>query len=62
MLSDFNPVGQTAKNYGVLIDGRNIANRVVVVVGKDGNVAWIQPSEKITELLDYDPVFACDKG
>lgn len=61
ILSDFNPHGATAENYGVLIPGRGIANRVVVVVGKNGNIAWVQPAEKITEMPDYDPVFACSK-
>jgi peroxiredoxin len=62
VLSDFFPLGDTARKYGVVIEPRGIANRVVVVVGKDGKVAWIQPSEKITELPDYDPVMACAKG
>lgn len=62
VLSDFNPQGATAKDYGVLIEGRGIANRVVIVVGKDGKIAWIQPSEKIVNLPDYDPVLACAKG
>lgn len=62
VLSDAFPQGATAKDYGVLIEARGIANRVVIVVGKDGKVAWIQPSEKIVELPDYDPVLACSKG
>jgi peroxiredoxin len=62
ILSDFNPQGDTARKYGVLIEGYGIANRVVVVVGKDGRVAWIQPSEKIVSLPDYDPVLSCSKG
>ncbi len=61
ILSDFNPHGVTAKAYGVLIEQRGTANRVVIVVGKDGKVAWIQPAEKITEMPDYDPVMACSK-
>jgi mycoredoxin-dependent peroxiredoxin len=61
VLSDSFPQGGTAKDYGVLIEARGIANRVVIVVGKDGKVAWIQPSEKIVELPDYDPVLACSK-
>lgn len=61
LLSDFNPHGATARDYGVLIESRGIANRVVVVVGKDGKVAWIQPSEKIGEIPDYDPVMSCSK-
>ena len=61
VLSDFNPQGGVAKAYGVLIEGRGVANRVVVVVGKNGRVAWIQPSAKIVELPDYDPVLSCSK-
>jgi peroxiredoxin (alkyl hydroperoxide reductase subunit C) len=59
VLSDANPQGEVAREYGVLIEGRGLANRVVVVVDKDGKVAYIQPSAKITELPDYDPVLAC---
>ena len=62
ILSDFFPLGATAKSYGVAIEPRMIANRVVIVVGKDGKVAWIQPVEKLTDMPDYDPVMACSKG
>jgi peroxiredoxin (alkyl hydroperoxide reductase subunit C) len=61
VLSDFSPQGDTARKYGVLIEPRGVANRVVIVVGKDGKVAWIQPTEKITDIPDYDPVMACSK-
>ena len=61
ILSDFYPQGATAKNYGVLIEPRGVANRVVFVVGKDGRVAWVQPSVKISEVPDYDPVMSCSK-
>jgi peroxiredoxin len=61
VLSDFFPLGDTARKYGVVIEPRGIANRVVIVVGKDGKVAWIQRTEKITDIPDYDPVMACSK-
>jgi len=61
ILSDFYPLGETARKYGVLIEPRGIANRAVIVVDKHGKVAWIQPTEKITDLPDYDPVMACSK-
>ena len=61
ILSDFNPHGATAKAYGVLIEERMIANRVVVVVDKKGKVAWIQAAPKPIEMPDYDPVMACSK-
>lgn len=61
ILSDFFPLGDTAKKYGVAIEPRMVANRVVIVVDKHGKVAWIQPTEKITDMPDYDPVLACSK-
>jgi peroxiredoxin len=62
VLSDFNPHGAVAKQYGVFIEQAGVANRVVIVVDKAGKVAWIQPAPKISELPDYDPVMACDMG
>lgn len=62
LLSDFNPQGATAKNYGVFLEKRGIANRVVFVVDKAGKIAWIQPVEKIVDIPDYDPVMSCPKG
>ena len=38
VLSDFFPLGETARKYGVVIEPPGIANRVVIVVGKDGKV------------------------
>ncbi len=62
VLADDVPQGKVATDYGVFIAPAGVANRVVVVVGKDGNIAWIQPVEKITDMPDYDPVLACSKG
>ena len=62
VLSDFNPLGATASAYGVLIEGMNIANRVVVVVDGDGKVAHIETAPEVAELPDYDPVMACLSG
>ena len=61
ILSDFIPLGATAKAYGVAIEPRMVANRVVVVVDEHGKVAGIQPAAKITDMPDYDPVMACSK-
>ena len=62
ILSDFYPHGAVSQSYGVFLPKLGVANRVVVVVGKDGKVAWIQPSEKLGALPDYDPVMACSKA
>lgn len=61
VLSDF-PKFEVSRKYGVLIEERGIANRTVIVVDKDGKVAWIQPAPKIVELPDYDPVLSCLKS
>jgi len=61
VLSDRFPLGDVSGKYGVLIESRGVANRTVVVVGKNGKVAWIQPTEKISDMPDYDPVLACSK-
>ncbi|GBD22721.1 Putative peroxiredoxin [bacterium HR29] len=61
VLSDF-PKGEVSRKYGVLIEERGISNRVVIVVDKDGRIAWIQPAPKVVELPDYDPVMSCLKG
>ena len=62
VLSDFNPIGETATAYGVLLPGMNMANRVVVVVDGDGNVAHIETAPQVVQLPDYDPVMACVSG
>ena len=62
VLSDFNPLGATASAYGVLLEGMNIANRVVIVVDADGKVAHIETAPDVPELPDYDPVMACLSG
>ena len=62
VLSDFNPIGATATAYGVLLPGMNMANRVVVVVDGDGNVAHIETAPQVVALPDYDPVLACVAG
>lgn len=62
VLSDFNPIGATAEAYGVLLPGMNMANRVVVVVDGEGNVAHIETAPAVVELPDYGPVLACVAG
>lgn len=61
VLSDF-PKFEVSRKYGVLIEERGVANRIVIVVDKEGKVAWIQPAPKIVELPDYDPVLSCLKS
>jgi peroxiredoxin len=41
LLSDFHPKGRVASKYGLYIKNSGIANRAVVIVGKDGIVKYI---------------------
>lgn len=60
VLSDFQPLGETARNYGVLLEQLNMANRVVVVVDQTGMIAWIQAEQQLmSNVPNYDPIFAC---
>ena len=60
VLSDFQPMGETARNYGVLLERLNMANRVVVVVDQMGMIAWIQAEQHLmSNVPNYDPIFAC---
>jgi peroxiredoxin (alkyl hydroperoxide reductase subunit C) len=62
LISDFYPHGALSKAYGVFNDERGTAMRVVVVIDKQGKVAWIEPAPKPTAIPDYDAVMSCAKG
>jgi peroxiredoxin len=42
LLADFNPRGGAADKYGVYLAEKGIAGRAIVIVGKDGKVAWVK--------------------
>jgi peroxiredoxin len=42
LLADFNPRGGMADKYGVYLAEKGIAGRAIVIVGKDGKVAWVK--------------------
>ena len=42
LLSDFNPRGAMADKYGVYLAEKGITGRAIVIVGKDGKVAWVK--------------------
>jgi mycoredoxin-dependent peroxiredoxin len=42
LLADFNPRGAIADKYGVYLAEKGIAGRAIVIVGKDGKVAWVK--------------------
>lgn len=42
LLADFQPRGAMADKYGAFLADKGITGRVVVIVGKDGKVAWVK--------------------
>jgi peroxiredoxin len=42
LLADFHPRGAMADKYGVYLAEKGITRRAVVIVGKDGKVAWVK--------------------
>lgn len=40
LLADFQPRGAAAEKYGVFLADKGITGRAIVIVGKDGRVAW----------------------
>jgi alkyl hydroperoxide reductase subunit AhpC len=56
LLSDFWPHGQMAHSYGTLMEDRGIASRTVVVIDKQGKVAYIDV-HKLDEPPDPEVLF-----
>lgn len=40
LLADFQPRGAMAEKYGVFLPEKGITGRAIIIVGKDGKVAW----------------------
>jgi peroxiredoxin len=57
LLADFEPKGEVAKAYGSFLDGPGIANRTLVLVDEDGNVAWTYESPSPGEFPGANVIF-----
>jgi len=42
LLADFHPRGAMAEKYGVYLADKGITGRAIVIVNKDGKIAWIK--------------------
>jgi len=42
LLADFHPKGAMSEKYGVYLGDKGITGRGIVIVGKDGKVAWVK--------------------
>ena len=45
LLADFQPRGAVADKYGVFLPDKGITGRAIVIVNKDGKVAWVKNSD-----------------
>jgi len=57
LLADFEPKGAVAKAYGSYLDGLGFANRTLVLVDEDGNVAWAYESPSPGEFPGANLIF-----
>lgn len=55
ILSDFNPIGEVAKAYGIFLEDKGISGRANILVDEDGKVLWSKQYD-IPELPDVDEV------
>ena len=62
LLSDFEPKGAVAQQYGAYLDGLGFATRATFVIDKDGKVAWKQvnsPGEARDQEEASEALAAC---
>jgi len=57
LLADFEPKGAVAKAYRSYLDGLGFANRTLVLVDEDGNVAWAYESPSPGEFPGANLIF-----
>ncbi|MGC1164920.1 MAG: redoxin domain-containing protein [Solirubrobacterales bacterium] len=57
LLSDFEPKGEVARAYGSYLDGLGFANRALVLVDEEGQVAWTYESPNPGEFPGANVIF-----
>jgi mycoredoxin-dependent peroxiredoxin len=55
LLADFHPRGAMADKYGVYLADKGITGRAIVIVNKQGNVAWVK-NYNIPDVPDVNEV------
>ena len=48
LLADFHPKGAMSEKYGVYLPDKGITGRSIIIVNKDGKVAWVKNYEILT--------------
>ncbi len=54
LLSDFNPKGAVAREYGVYVEDYGVAARALVMIGPDGTVEWAHHPPSPLEVPGVD--------
>lgn len=57
MLSDYNPLGQVAKAYGIFFDELNSSKRANILIDEAGKVEWVKVYG-ISEIPDFKEVLS----
>jgi peroxiredoxin len=57
LLADFEPKGEVARAYGSYLDKFGFANRTLVLVDEEGNVAWTYESPNPGEFPGANVIF-----
>ena len=57
LLSDFEPKGEVARAYGSYVDKMGFANRTLVLVDEEGQVAWTYESPNPGEFPGANVIF-----
>ena len=57
MLSDYNPLGEIAKAYGIFYDELNASKRANILIDEEGKVEWVKVYE-ISEIPDFEEVLS----
>jgi len=57
MLSDYNPLGEVAKAYGVFWEELNASRRANILIDEKGKIEWVEVYE-ISEIPDFKEVLS----
>ncbi len=57
MLSDYNPLGEIAKAYGIFLDKLNASGRANILIDEEGKVEWVKFYE-ISDIPDFKEVLS----
>ena len=57
MLSDYNPLGEVAKSYGIFLEEMNASGRANILIDEEGKVEWVEVYE-ISEIPDFKEVLS----